>query len=115
MIRKLKKILSKKYSLHDEKILQEEIEDELIANDINYLREYRLSNRSIIDFYFPDEKIGMEIKIKGSVFKIFDQVKRYADFDSVDEIILVSSKFVNLPKKINDKDAHFISLSEAFL
>jgi hypothetical protein len=115
MIRNLKKILSKRFSIHNEKILQEEIEDELIRNNIEYIREYRLSNKSIIDFYFPKEKIGMEIKIKGSVFKIFEQVERYAEFDEISEIILASSKFVNLPKEIKNKKAYFISLSEAFL
>lgn len=115
MIRNLKQLLSKKLDISNEERLQNEIEDIFIENNINYLREYNLNRHNRIDFYLPDEKIGIEIKIKGSIFKIYEQVERYAEFKEVEKIVLVSSKYVNLPDKIKDKEAHLIHLSEAFL
>lgn len=115
MIRNLRNLLSKKLDISNEKNLQDEIEEIFIDNNINYLREYSLDSKNRIDFYLPDEKIGIEIKIKGSIFKIYEQIERYAKFEEVNKIVLVSSKYVNVPDSIQNKEAHLIHLSEAFL
>jgi len=116
MINTIKSSLkNKQFSLSKEKILQQELEIYFEILGFNFLREHRLNSKNIIDFHFPDEGIGMEIKIKGNNSKIIDQLERYTSFPEVKELIFVTAKTLDLPSEINGKPIHLIILGEAFL
>lgn len=57
---------------------------------INYRREYELGGGPI-DFYFPDNRIGLELKVKGSQAAVLRQLQRYAQSAEIDAIVLLSS------------------------
>lgn len=99
-----------RFSVYDEKILQEQIFN-LILKKYNFKREYRLDSKSIIDFYEPINKIGIEIKVKGNVSDIYRQCKRYCENDLIKELILISAKTMNLPKEINGKKTSVILIT----
>lgn len=115
----IKKIIDLVYchtlSLYDEKELQQEISTLLKDKKQIFNKEYYLDSRNIIDFYFPDNKIGMEVKIKGSSIKIYRQCERYCSFDQIEHLILATNKSMGLPKTIKNKNIYVIKLGEAWL
>lgn len=105
-----------RFNLENEKVLQDQIEKELIDFKIPYEREVDLDNngKNIIDFVvFGD--IGIEIKIKGTRMNIFRQCSRYCGSDRIKQLVLVTSKCVYLPEMVMSKPAHEISLSKFWL
>jgi hypothetical protein len=104
-----------RFSLSDEKKLQEEIGDALTAAGVEFSREHRLNAKDIPDFMIGG--IAVEIKIKAGAGKlaIYRQVERYCQHDDVKEIILVSNVPMGLPAVINGKPAHFVNLGKAWL
>ena len=85
-----------------EKKMQEEIEMILADTDIDFEREKRLNAKNIVDFMIKGG-IAIECKIAGTPENVLRQLERYAEFDSVREIILVSSKSFSMPSLINNK------------
>lgn len=116
MITQIKQaIRGKRLNLQNEKELQIELEAILLESGINFTREFYLSKTDIIDFYFPDICVGMEVKIAKAPKQIFKQLDRYTKSDQISEIILITSKTMGLPDKINEKPAHLIKLSNSWL
>ncbi|AMX93707.1 MULTISPECIES: hypothetical protein [Mesorhizobium] len=99
--------------LSDEKRLQAAISDEFTLADIPHEREVRLSPEDVIDFMCGE--IGIEVKIKGGKRAIFHQVERYAQHDSIKELILVSNVAMGFPPEINGKPVYFHNLAKAWL
>jgi hypothetical protein len=108
------KILKYRFDLYDEKQLQLQM-FELVLKDLGFLREFRLDNKSIVDFYQPDIKLALEVKIQGSSMAIYRQIKRYCEFESVDGLVLVSAKAMSLPLLIESKPAYIILLGKSWL
>lgn len=108
------KILKYRFDLFDEKLLQSQLFEFVLRNE-GFVREFRLDNRSIVDFYHPELKIALEIKIQGSSMSIYRQVKRYCEFDSVNCLILVSAKAMSLPPLIDNKKSYVILLGKSWL
>lgn len=104
----------KRFILSDEKDLQNQIAEALHATAIDHQREVIIGARERVDFMVPDG-IAIEVKIKGGKLAIFRQLKRYAESELVNEIILLSSVSMGLPSTINGKPAHFVSLGEQWL
>ncbi len=104
---------SRRFSLSDEKRLQAEMEELFTAAAFSFKREHRLDSRSIIDFMFGD--VGVEVKIKGSRLNIYRQLERYAEFEAVRCLLLVTNVPMGLPELINGKPAHVINLARAWL
>lgn len=105
-----------KFVIDNEKSVQKQIFDVLVKkwrefNEIN--REIRLDKNNIIDILF--EKIGIEVKIKGSSKRIYYQCERYCNFDQVAELILVTNKPMTLPPEINGKKTTVFNLSNNWL
>jgi hypothetical protein len=113
----LSKLSSEKFSLENEKLTQREINAKLTEWGINFKSEYDLDEKNCIDFYFPDFKAGIEVKIGGNHTKnnIYRQVKRYCNFDDISTIIVFTNKSMGLPPTINNKKTHILSLGKAWL
>lgn len=109
----MKELEGYRFTLTKEKILQNELDT--ILGPLGFEKEYYLNSKNIIDFYHPELKIGIEVKIKGSGPAIIAQCKRYCSIDKVKELLLVSNKSVSLPEKLEGKDCHFFKLGTAWL
>lgn len=105
---------SRRFPLSDEKKLQAEIEETLIGAGIEHKREYRLDASSIIDFMIM-RSIGAEVKIKGARSAIYRQVERYAGFDQIKRLILVTNVAMGMPPLVNGKPVYVVNLSRAWL
>ena len=107
-------ILKYKYSLSSEKELQKELFD-FSLKKLGFIKEYRLSKRDIIDFYHPELKIGIEVKIKGSSSEIYRQVKEYCKYPEINQLLLVSNKAMGLPPEIEEKHVEVLLLGKIWL
>ncbi len=75
-----------------------------------FLREYVLNARSRIDFYLPDHKIGIEVKVAGGVNQVMRQIHRYNACDPIDGVILVTSRTTHtaMPTELNSKPTRVV-------
>ena len=100
-------ILAEDYrGIKDEKSLQVQIQMLLVEKKIKHEREHKLSPKHKIDFLIGS--IGVEIKIKGSALAIARQLQDYAQYDSISELILFTTKRFNMFPEINKKKVHNI-------
>ena len=85
------------------------IAESLVNNGIEFQHEYRLSSDSRIDFLFGN--IGIEVKKSTVKDKdLLKQLKKYSESDKVSKIILVTTKSVNIPSFINNKQIYIVNL-----
>lgn len=109
-----------RFPLEDEKELQSKIAEKLNQFGFRFTREQRLNsqhevNKNIIDF-LVDPGIGVEVKIgNASKMDIYKQVERYAKFEAIHSIILLTNKSMALPDTINGKPTYVINLSQSWL
>lgn len=80
---------------------------------VNYRREYDLGTGPI-DFYFPDYRIGLELKVKGSVPAVLRQLQRYAQSSEIDALILLTGRATlaagcRRAETLNSKPLHVIA------
>ena len=80
---------------------------------IEYSREHRLDRKNRVDFFANG--IAIEVKIQGSAKNIYDQCWRYAEFPTVEAVVLVTSKTVTLPDTLNGKPCRVVRTGEAWL
>lgn len=114
MITNIIQILSSsRFNLENEKQTQSEIELKLKQNKINYVREHRLDEKNIPDFFI--DGIAIEIKIKGNAKQIYKQCERYSKFDEVKNIMLVTNRSMGFPAEINGKSCYVVNLGKAWL
>ncbi len=107
-------ILSRiKFSLDDEKKLQEDIASALKAHKVEFEREYVLDPHNMPDFFIDGTAI--EVKIKGNARKIYKQCERYCQFEQVKELILITNRSMGFPKSINGKPCYILTLGKAWL
>jgi len=95
-----------RYNFVDEIALQDGIERVLKESGIAYRRECRLGDAGIIDFMV--ERIGLEVKIKGSPSAVGRQVLDYLGRPELDEIVLVTSRilaasYLRVPELVGKK------------
>lgn len=55
-------------------------------------REHRLGPDSVIDFFLPDFRIGIECKIGGGFSTVSKQLDRYAEHPEIEALVLVTSR-----------------------
>ena len=86
-----------------EEEIQRSIEKLFKKNAVAYQREVRLDKASRIDFMV--EAIGVEVKVGGGISAVIRQLHRYAEFASVSELVLVSTKtsLARVPVELNGK------------
>lgn len=101
--------------LSDEKRTQADIAEALTAAGIPFEREFRLAAGDIVDF-LAYGAIAVEVKLKGAAKRsIFRQLKRYAEHDAVQAIVLVTNLSMGMPAEIAGKPAYYVSLGRAWL
>lgn len=88
---------------HNEKDLQELMEQRLkvVAPDI--VREFILSKRDRPDFFWESTGIVIEAKVDRSDSKVFRQIVRYTEHEKVKAVILFRHRPIATPDMINDK------------
>ncbi|ELA9885291.1 hypothetical protein QRL11_004556 [Vibrio parahaemolyticus] len=104
-----------KYEFADEKVCQEYLEEHFTNLGLRFEREYRLSDgRSIIDFFFPNSGIGLEVKASKAWNKmgVYRQCERYCLNPEVTGLILATAKPQGLPEQIEGKPTRFYYLGE---
>lgn len=85
------------------------IAESLVKNGIEFQHEYRLSSDSRIDFLSGN--IGIEVKKSTVKDKdLLKQLKKYSESDKISKIILVTTKSVNIPSFINNKQIYIVNL-----
>lgn len=113
-ITQLHSILSKyKFSINNEKVLQQEIEAVLKDHRISYGREFFLDEQSIPDFMVED--IAIEVKIKGSKRDIYEQILRYSKHEDVNSVLLVTTKDIGNPPLYDNKKLVILNISKSLL
>tara|TARA_B100002049_G_C16085532_1_gene379323 strand:+ start:22349 stop:22708 length:360 start_codon:yes stop_codon:yes gene_type:complete len=90
--------------------LHQKMEDVFKSYNIPFEREVFLSKSDKVDFLI-ESSIALEVKIKGRAMSIYRQCERYCTHDSVEGIILASSKPMGFPKEICGKPAYFFNLT----
>lgn len=85
------------------------IAESLVNNGIEFQHEYRLSSDSRIDFLSGN--IGIEVKKSTVKDKdLLKQLKKYSQSNKISKIILVTTKSVNIPSDINNKQIYIVNL-----
>jgi hypothetical protein len=102
-----------RFPLNDEIKLHQAIGKEFELAGISYEREVRLDAKNRIDFMCGD--IGIECKLKNSKMKTYRQIERYAEFDKIKKLILVTNIPTGFPKEVNGKPVYILNLAKAWL
>jgi hypothetical protein len=101
--------------LHDEKSTQAAIDRVFTAAGIAFEREKRLDSGSIVDFLIAGV-IAVEIKLNAAGGRdIYRQLRRYARFPQIGELVLVTNRAMGLPAAIEGKPVAVVSLGRAWL
>lgn len=96
---------------NNEKQLQDEIAGLLDAARIQYSREYRIGQNSVLDFLLVATRTALEIKVKGATeASILRQLKRYADLPTINDIILICPRLFNFPPTLSGKPVHVVAI-----
>lgn len=104
---------SSRYPVSTELVLQNAIEDRLSAARIDFGREVRLGPADRIDFLAGT--VGIEAKTRCAARTIYRQLERYADYDAISALILVTGTALGLPPSINGKPVFMVSLGRSAL
>jgi hypothetical protein len=84
---------SYRYTVGSEDTFQRGVAQALQRHGIVFLREYQLGPEyGRIDFYVPDVKIGIELKVKGSPSQVLRQLYRYAHSPDISALILLTAR-----------------------
>jgi hypothetical protein len=113
----LNALRSTRFRFTSEAELQEGISQALTAAGILHKTEVILGPRDRVDFWI-DVGIALEVKVDGSLSLVTRQLHRYAQYERVNEIILVTSRRLHdhLPTMfMNGKRIHVIVVRGAGL
>ncbi len=115
IIRLIRLLSGARLPLTDEKQTQIRIAEIMDNHGLNYSREYHLDSKNIPDFFNDVLGIAIEVKIKGNSKDIYKQCERYASFEQVKAIVLVTNRMMGLPKSINGKACYMFNIGKAWL
>lgn len=92
--------------LGEEARVQATIEALLKREGIEHKREHRFDKASRIDFLIGS--IGVEVKTGGGISAVIRQLHRYAEFATVSELVLVTTRatLARTPRELNGKRVH---------
>lgn len=93
------------FNTTNEAELQDALENVFTRAELRFEREKRLTQRDRVDFYFPVLRIGLEVKVQGSLAAVTRQLHRYAQSPDVDGLVLVTNlhRLDKLPLEMNGK------------
>jgi hypothetical protein len=83
-------LASRRFRVQRELALQDAIDAVLVEEGIAFEREHELSKRDRPDFWVAP--IAVEVKVDGSFAEVLRQLHRYAQHESVEGILLVTSR-----------------------
>jgi hypothetical protein len=85
--------------------LQAGIAEVLKKSGVKFEREFRLQKSDIIDFYLPEQKAGIEVKVDGSMSEVARQIDRYAVSGQIEILLLMTTKSRHLfiPRMLRGK------------
>jgi hypothetical protein len=116
LIRIKSAIGSYRFQYTDEKTLQEGIARVFSDSDLHFSREVKLE-KGTIDFMV--DRIGVEIKIKGSPSQVARQAIDYLESPKLDALVLVTGRALSArylrEMKVSGKSVHVIYLWDNFL
>jgi hypothetical protein len=103
-----------KFLFSTEEELQHGLEYAFGQVGLEFFREERLSDGDRIDFLVS--RIGVEVKIGGSLAALAAQLLRYAQSPRLDALVLVTARrqHDNLPETLNGKPLTVIVVERAF-
>lgn len=94
------------FSTLNEKALQDGIEQVLRESGIEFIREARVTKQDRPDFMIDD--VAVEAKIKDTISEVTRQLHRYAQLDSVQAILLVTSRHTHRGVMSDSKRLHIL-------
>ena len=103
-----------RYLIGSESALQASLERVLQKHRITYIRERDLGrNFGRVDFYLPESRTGLELKVKGSPSQVARQLYRYSLSPEIAAIVLLTgrNRLARMPETMNGKPLLSISLS----
>lgn len=102
--------------LQNEKVLQAQISEIFKKSGLQFVPEHRLDEKNRVDFLVHDH-VAVEVKISGTFQKmaIYRQCERYAKFDYVKSVILITGRSIGFPSDIGGKPCYVINLGKAWL
>lgn len=104
------------YTAHDEHRMYLLLERILTDAGLKFEREHPLDKKSRLDFWFPELRVAMEVKVRGKPHDVMSQITRYAEHETVGALLLVTTlaKLCRLPDSIAGKPARAVRLAGAF-
>lgn len=95
----------------EEQVIHDELKDLFDSEKVEHKYEYLLGKGSRVDFFIPEEGLGLEVKKgKPNNRSLLKQVERYASFEEVKKILVVTERSVKLPSKVNGKECEVVTL-----
>lgn len=107
-----------RYSVGSENSFQRSLEQVLLRHSISFVREHQLGPKyGRIDFYLPDRKFGIELKVKGSPSQVLRQLHRYAQSPDIGALILMTARarLLLAPASINGRPLVAVAVWEGLL
>lgn len=107
-----------RYSVGSEDSFQRSLEQVLLRHRIAFRREHQLGPEyGRIDFYLPDRKFGIELKVKGSPSQVLRQLHRYAQCPDIGALILMTARarLGLAPASINGRPVVAVAVWEGLL
>jgi hypothetical protein len=103
-----------KYDITSEEIFQRGVAAVLTHHGVEFQREFRLSPNDRVDFLVG--RVAIEMKTEGAINAVMRQLQRYAQYEAVSEIILLTSRtrLCSMPKTLSGKPIH-VALFQAGL
>jgi hypothetical protein len=75
-----------------------------------YIREHRLGDKERLDFYLPQARTAIEVKMWVSTAEVARQLRRYAAHPEIDGIILIARRPYQLPPALAGKPVACLDL-----
>lgn len=104
---------ARRFPLNDEKALQAMLSQEFSNAGIEHEREVVLAPGDKVDFMVG--AVAIEVKIRESKRKIYNQCARYMEHERVSSLVLLTATAIGLPPEICGKPIFYVSLSRSWL
>jgi len=112
------RLMSYRVRTGQETAFQEDVATVLQREGVDFEREYDLGpGRGRIDFYVPALRLGLELKVKGTVAIVAEQLQRYATSREIDALVLVTARtrLNHIPQRLGGKPVHLASIASGLL
>ena len=105
-----------RFTSHDEHRLYPLMEQVLRDAGFTFVREHPLDAKSRLDFWLPELRVALEVKVRGAPHAVLRQVRRYAEHPAVGAVLLATTvaKLAVVPEILESKPARTVRLAGAF-